>query len=390
MDELVTVRLLSQYAELEEDRFDASCPLSCSAFGASPKSSIHEEIPEITRAKKSGGEIRLLKSVLTSACERNCNYCAFRAGRDFHRATVIPDEMARIFHQLNISGIAEGLFLSSGIAGSGVHTQDRLIDTAEILRKKYNYRGYLHLKIMPGAEKDQILRAMQLATRISVNLEGPNPKRLEALAPRKTFLEELIQPLQWASEIRSDLINSNRYNRRWPSLATQFVVGSVGESDLELLQTSEYLFQKLRLSRIYYSKFTPVSDTPFENLPPENPLREFRLYQAGFLLRDYGFTMEEMNFLANGNLPLNQDPKLAWAKANLLTAPIEINTADRAQLLRVPGFGPKGVDAILRTRQKNPLKETGDLRRLGIKPDRALEFILMNGKYPIQQLQLFY
>ena len=102
---------------------------------------------------------------------------------------------------MNISGIAEGLFLSSGIAGGGVHTQDRLIDTAEILRKKYNYRGYLHLKIMPGAEKDQILRAMQLATRISVNLEGYNPKRLEALAPRKTFLEELIQPLRWASEI---------------------------------------------------------------------------------------------------------------------------------------------------------------------------------------------
>jgi predicted DNA-binding helix-hairpin-helix protein len=241
---------------------------------------------------------------------------------------------------------------------------------------------------MPGAEKDQILRAMQLADRISINLEAPNPHRLEALAPRKTFLEELLQPLRWAAEIRLSLPSNLGFNRRWPSLATQFVVGSVGETDLELLQISEYLFQKLNLARVYYSHFTPVADTPFENLPPENPLRSLRLYQAGFLLRDYGYSMEEMDFTAGGNLLLNIDPKLAWARKHLLTAPLEVNTADRFQLLRVPGFGPKGVAAILKTRRQNPIKELGDLRRLGIKPDRALDFILLNGKHPVQQLRL--
>jgi predicted DNA-binding helix-hairpin-helix protein len=389
MDAFETLKCLSQYGSFEEDRLDDACPLGENPKPASATGHYNlEHIPEITRAKKSAGEIRLLKTVLTSACERNCNYCCFRAGRDFRRATLKPDEMAQVFHQMHISGIAEGLFLSSGVAGGGVCTQDRLIDTADILRQKYTYRGYLHLKIMPGAEKDQILRAMQLADRISINLEAPNPHRLEALAPRKTFLEELLQPLRWAAEIRLSLPSNLGFNRRWPSLATQFVVGSVGETDLELLQISEYLFQKLNLARVYYSHFTPVADTPFENLPPENPLRSLRLYQAGFLLRDYGYSMEEMDFTAGGNLLLNIDPKLAWARKHLLTAPLEVNTADRFQLLRVPGFGPKGVAAILKTRRQNPIKELGDLRRLGIKPDRALDFILLNGKHPVQQLRL--
>jgi len=229
---------------------------------------------------------------------------------------------------------------------------------------------------------------MQLATRVSVNLEAPNPERLKALAPRKTFIEELIQPLRWANEIRTQLISSNKYTQRWPSLTTQFVVGSVGESDFELLHTSEYLFHELKLSRVYYSKFSPVPNTPFEDLPPENPLREFRLYQAGFLLRDYGFCLEDMNFLDNGNLPLHMDPKLAWAKQNLLAVPLEINTADRLQLLRIPGIGPRGVEAILKTRQKKSIKELGDLHRLGINPDRALDFILLNGKHPARQPRL--
>ncbi len=389
MDAFETLKSLSRYGSYEEDRLDNACTLAGSLEAETGTSHYSlEHIPEITHAKKSGGEIRLLKTVLTSACERNCNYCCFRAGRDFRRATLKPDELARVFHQMQIAGIAEGLFLSSGVAGGGARTQDRLIDAAEILRKKYHYRGYLHLKIMPGAEKDQVLRAMQLASRVSVNLEAPNPQRLEALAPRKTFMEELLQPLRWAEEVRTSLPAWQGFQGRWPSLATQFVVGSVGETDLELLQTSEFLFTSLKLGRVYYSAFSPVEDTPFENLPPENPLRQLRLYQAGFLLRDYGYTVEEMGFLSSGRLPLDVDPKVAWAKANLLSAPLEINTADRLQLLRVPGFGPKGVSAILHTRRINPIKTLGDLRRLGIHPEPALEYILLNGRHPAHQYSL--
>ena len=159
--------------------------------------------PVISEAVMSGGQrIPLLKTFQTSSCERNCYYCPFRAGRDFHRATLKPDEMANSFIALNRAGIAKGIFLSSGIAGGSIRTQDQILATAEILRHKQNYSGYMHLKLMPGAERDQILHAMQLADRVSVNLEAPNTQRLAQLAPRKAFMDELIQPLRWVEEIR--------------------------------------------------------------------------------------------------------------------------------------------------------------------------------------------
>lgn len=331
-----------------------------------------------------GKRIKLLKTLLTSACERNCNYCPFRAGRDFRRATFRPDEMAATFAQLHRAGAVEGLFLSSGIAGGGPRTQDRLIDTAEALRRKLGYRGYLHLKLMPGSERDQVLRAMTLTDRVSINLEAPNPARLARLAPGKTFLEELLQPLQWAAEIRRTLPPPRQ--GRWPSLVTQFVVGGAGESDVEILQTTAHLTRELGLQRAYFSAFRPVHDTPLENQPAESPWREHRLYQASFLLRDYGFEFEDLPFHADGRLPLDVDPKLGWAKLNLGQAPIEVNAADRRDLLKVPGIGPKTADAILAARRTHRLRDLKQLARLGIAAMRAGPFILLDGRRPPLQL----
>ncbi len=348
-----------------------------------------EQIPITLAQMPNGKRIRLLKTLLSSACERDCYYCPFRAGRDMRRATFKPDEMARTFLAIHEAGAVEGLFLSSGIVGGGVRTQDKLIDTAEILRKQYRYRGYLHIKIMPGAERDQVERSMHVASRISVNLEAPNTRRLHMLAPRKEFTEELLQPLIWAEEIRTSQSAHRTWNGRWPSTVTQFVVGAVGESDLELLSTSEFLYRATRLTRAYYSRFDPIKDTPFEDLPPESETRQHRLYQASFLLRDYGFDLEEMPFDRDGRLPLKVDPKLAWAHANLSHAPVEINRVGRQQLLRIPGIGPKGAAKILRNRSFHKLQELGDLRRLGIRAERALPFILLDGRRPTQQLNLF-
>ena len=335
-----------------------------------------------------GKTIALLKTMLTSACERDCYYCPFRAGRDFRRATFKPAEMAKTFNELQRSRIADGLFLSSGVAGGGVRTQDRLIDTIDVLRIQLNYRGYVHLKIMPGVERDQVYRAMQLSDRISINLEAPNSARLAKLAPNKVFMEELLQPLRWAEEIRKTQSARQGWNGKWPSLVTQFVVGAVGENDLEILSTSSYLIKKLRLARTYYSAFSPVADTPLENHAPENPWREHRLYQSSFLLRDSGFDLEDMPFTPEGFLPLDVDPKVAWARQNLRD-PIEINRADRHQLLRVPGIGPKGVEAILAARRKSTLRDLKDLKSLGIIVARAAPFVLLNGKRPARQLSLW-
>jgi len=330
-----------------------------------------------------GKRIALLKTVLTSACERNCAYCAFREGRDFRRATFTPDELACLFIGMHQRGIAEGIFLSSGVAGGGPRTQDRLVATAEILRRWYNFPGYIHLKIMPGAEREQIQAAMRLADRVSVNLEAPNAERLASMAPRKAFAEELLQRLRWIEEIRREAPG------RWPSSTTQFVVGAAGESDVELLTTTEFLHREAGLARAYFSRFTPVRDTPLENHPPASPRREHRLYQSSFLLRDYGFDVEELPFDVSGNLPLDSDPKLAWARRHLAHVPVEVNTADRRDLLRVPGIGPKGLERILRERRRGRLRDLSDLRKLGIVAQRAAPFVLLDGRRPPHQLTLW-
>jgi predicted DNA-binding helix-hairpin-helix protein len=290
---------------------------------------------------------------------------------------------------LHRAGLAQGTFLSSGIVGGGRRTQDMLLDAADILRHKLNFRGYLHLKIMPGAERDQVSRAMLLADRVSINLEAPNDSRLQGLAPRKQFMQELLEPLRWVEEIRRTQSPHNAWKGRWPSSVTQFVVGAVGESDLELLSTTEKLYKNLHLRRAYFSAFRPITDTPLENHPAENPLRQHRLYQASFLLRDYGFDLEELPLEPTGNLPLGADPKLAWARANLAEAPVEINQATRRELLRIPGIGPKGAEAILSARRQDHLRDLSSLTKLGLNSARLSPYVLLDGRRPVYQIALF-
>ncbi len=330
-----------------------------------------------------GKRIALLKTLLTSACERDCRYCAFQQGRDFHRVSFAPDELARLFAQLHRKGLAEGIFLSSGVAGGGPRTQDRLIATAEVLRRRYDFRGYIHLKVMPGAERDQVLAAMRLADRVSVNLEAPNTERLACLAPHKVFTEELLLRLRWIEEVRREMPGC------WPSSTTQFVVGAAGESDAEILTTTGLLHRQLGLARAYFSGFSPVPGTPLEDHPPTSALRERRLYQSSFLLRDYGFAAGELPFDAAGNLPLDSDPKLVWAQQHLAHAPVELNTAGRPDLLRVPGIGPGGADRVLAARRQGRLRDLGDLRKLGIVIQRAAPFVLLDGRRPARQLSLW-
>lgn len=339
----------------------------------------------ITHVATPRGSKPLLKAMVTTACEKNCYYCPFRAGRgQMRRETFKPDELAQAFDGIQRAKIADGIFLSSGIVNGGVTTQDKIIDTVEIIRRKYGYRGYVHLKIMPGAEPDQIMRAMQLADRVSINLEGPTPQRLRALAPLKDFSNELLQRLLWAGRIKRDS------ERRLASLVTQFVVGAVGDTDLELLDLSARLYRQVGLARAYYSAFSPVAHTPFENLAPALPLRERRLYQSSFLLRDYGWDLEELPFEGDGSLRLDTDPKRAWADLHLRHAPLDLMHAERAALLRVPGIGPKGADAILKARRQGRLRDLAHLRAIGIRaPEQTAPYVLLDGRRPPRQLALF-
>jgi len=340
----------------------------------------------ITNVSTPQGKRPILKAMITTACERDCFYCPFRAGRSkMKRLTFTPDELASGLDTLQRAGQVQGMFLSSGIIKGSVTTQDKIIDTAAIVRKRYGYQGYLHLKVMPGIEYEQLFQIMQLADRVSVNLEGPTQERLDALAPKKDFKGELLKMLYWAEAIRRA-----HPGMKLAGTVTQFVVGAVGDTDSELLSMSDLLYRRAGLTRTYYSGFHPIVQTPFENLTATDPLREHRLYQASFLLRDYGWKVEDLPFLSDGNMQLDMDPKRAWAEKHLSSAPIEIMTARREQLLRLPGIGPTGADTIIQARQQGSLTELAHLRKLNIRaPEQAAPYILLNGRRPATQMSLF-
>jgi predicted DNA-binding helix-hairpin-helix protein len=334
-----------------------------------------------------GRRVPLLKILQTSACEKNCYYCPFRAGRKMRRGTLEPEDLAAAFDQMQRKGLVEGLFLSSGIIGT-VRTMDRMLATVELVRKKYGWRGYVHLKILPNAEEAQIEQAARLADRLSVNLEAPNEMRLAKLAPKKEFDHGLVEPLQRAWAIVRRLRNRGLIVAT-AGATTQYVVGPAGESDQELLSTSQMLYRQVGLRRAYYSAFHPIDDTPLENEQATPPLREHRLYQADFLLRQYGYRVEELPFDAGGNLLLDRDPKIAWAESHPEFFPIEINRAHQSALLRVPGIGPSSAATIVQARRIAALRTMDDLRKLGVRGDHATPYILLNGRQPAHQLRLF-
>ena len=379
MDDLNKLKLLSSASQIEAG--EDGCRLPAEE---------HKTGIVLTKAMLPNGQATtLLKSLLSSYCENNCLYCPFRNGRDFRRTSFQPHEFAKMVLNLTNAGLIQGVFLSSGVMGSSILTQDRLIRTAEILRYKLHYNGYLHLKIMPGAEYEQVVASMRLADRVSINLEAPNAQRLPRLAPQKIFLKQLLTPIAWINKIRNNLPADKAWKKRWPSSCTQFVVGGADESDMELLDTTQTLHRQHGIRRAYFSAFKPQYDTPLENHAPVPLQREHRLYQADFLIRDYGFNREELVFTDEGNLILERDPKLAWAERHLAQQPIEINRATREELLRIPGIGPKGAAAILKARCHHTIRDLSALEKIGIHTKRSVSYILMDGRQAPKQLQLF-
>lgn len=342
--------------------------------------------PWLSSAIRSDGrKISLVKTLMTSACEKDCFYCPTRRGRNrLRRETFKPEELAAGFNIIHQRGFAEGLFLSSGVIGGGTRTMEKTIAAVELIRRKYEFRGYVHLKLMPGAEAAAIERALQLADRVSVNLEAPNSERLAKLSSTKQFTDELLAPLRTARRMMRERPELAR-----TSMSTQFVVGAADETDREILTTTAQLYRELALGRVYYSAFRPIADTPLENHAPTDPLRELRLYQTDFLLRQYGFTYDDLAFDEHGNLPLRVDPKTYWAQSHPELFPLELNRASREELLRVPGLGPKSANRLLQLRHTFTPHDLRDLAQLGADVQRAAPFILIDGRTPSYQLPMF-
>ena len=330
-----------------------------------------------------GKSVRMLKVLMDNACQNDCGYCAQRAGRNTRRDRFEPDELARLFDGLARAGLVQALFLSSGLGCNPVRAMDRMLETVEIIRKRYAYRGFVHLKILPAAQPAQVERAAELAQRISINLEVPGASRMRALSSRKDFRSHILERMWWISKqvTRPDTLARGH--------TTQFVVGAAGESDREIVLATSSLYRDYRLSRAYYSAFQPVDDTPLAHLPPTCFMREHRLYQADFLLRKYGFEESEIPFEADGNLCLHTDPKTRWANAHPELFPLEVNSAEPESLLRVPGLGPLSVKRILVARGQGRIRWLDDIDRLGARSRQAAPFLLFAGHPGRRQLELF-
>lgn len=334
--------------------------------------------------------VSLLKVLMTNSCQNNCKYCVNRVSNDFERAGFEPEELAKLFIELYRRNYLEGIFLSSGVQRSANHTMERMVQVAEILRYRYKYRGYIHLKALPHCSPDLIERGAQLADRMSVNLESPNPDRLKLIAGEKNFMLDLIEPINAIQkQIKKGLLKAGQ--------TTQFVVGAAGETDLELLKTTNWLYKQKSLKRAYFSAFVPVGEPIIPGQKPVPLLREHRLYQADWLMRFYEFELNDLVLQKDANLSLDLDPKMVVAINQAERFPIEINTAPYKTLLRVPGVGPTAAKRIWRVRREHRFTDINELKNVGVVVKRAKPFILINGKkqgdikqiMTVKQLELF-
>jgi putative DNA modification/repair radical SAM protein len=318
--------------------------------------------------------VSLLKVLMTNACRNDCKYCVNRVSNDFERSGFEPEELAKLFIELYRRNYLEGIFLSSAVQQSSNHTMEKMIKVAEILRYQYRYRGYIHLKALPHTSPDIIERGAQLADRMSVNLESPNPDRLKLIAAEKNFMLDLIAPIDAIQkQVQKGLLKAGQ--------TTQFVVGAAGETDLELLKTTNWLYKQKGLKRAYFSAFVPPTISPsVPTSPPVPLLREHRLYQADWLMRFYEFELKDLVLQQDNNLSLDLDPKMVVAINQADSFPVEINQAPYKTLLRIPGVGPTAAKRIWRVRREHRFSDLNELKNVGVVVKRAKHFILINGR----------
>ncbi len=365
-------------------KYDASCASSgaarkdsrggCGVGSTGGAGICHSYTPD-------GRCISLLKVLLTNVCLYDCHYCINRRSSDVRRARFTPEEVVKLTLDFYKRNMIEGLFLSSGIVQSADHTMERVIQVARSLREEHDFRGYIHLKTIPEASPELIEMAGRYADRISLNIELPTQAGLDQLAPEKN----LARTESTMGQIRHR-IDERREQSRSPGRAkvppfatgqsTQMLVGADAADDATILGRADHLYRSFHLRRVYYSSFSPIP-SPSQRLPLVSPplVREHRLYQADWLLRFYGFKVEELTTPATPFLNLALDPKLAWALNHRELFPIDINLAAREQLVRIPGLGVRNADRIISARRFTRLRLT-DLTLLRLPMKKILPFII--------------
>jgi predicted DNA-binding helix-hairpin-helix protein len=331
--------------------------------------------------------VRLLRILMTNACTFNCHYCPMRRDRELPRALLKPHEIVRVFFEARRRDWCEGLFLTTGIPGRPTHTLDLLIEVLELLRVKYRFGGYVHVKIVPGGDMAQVERLTALASRVSLNLETACGEHLTTIAPEKSHGASMDSLERASGVVREERFFERDGRARDPlkpgghtGITTQFVVGATPDTDRQILTAARTLYRKGAVHHAHFAAFRPIRDTPMENAPETPAIREHRLYQVDHLMRDYHFALDEIAFEGNGNLSLDLDPKTAWALAHPERYPVDVRTASRETLLRVPGIGPVSAKAIVEHRRATLIRDLADLRKLGVVVGRAAGFLTIAGR----------
>ncbi len=330
--------------------------------------------------------ISLLKILLTNDCIYDCGYCLNRVTNPTKRATFTPDEVAELTIQFYRRNYIEGLFLSSAVEKSPDHTMENIYRVLELLRYKYNFWGYVHVKVIPGANPILVQKTGMLADRMSVNIELPTRESLKILAPQKK-IENIIKPMALINNEITRTIEDKKHFSSTPRFvpggqSTQMIIGATPDSDKTILSVSQNLYDRFNMKRVFFSAYIPVISSPdlpaISTMPPL--LREHRLYQADWLMRFYYFHSEELFTEIEPNLDLEFDPKMMYALRNIDKFPVEINKASYEELLRIPGLGVKSAQRIIRER-KNAELSYDSLKKMKTVLKRAKYFITVKGKY---------
>ena len=356
-------------------QYDLACACSCNKEQSRKRSSDGKWIYPVTLPN--GGKSVLFKTLLSNVCTNDCKYCPLREQMDVRRCSLRPEETAKVFLDYYNQRKVFGLFLSSGVLGSADATMDRLNGVARLLRKKHGFRGYIHLKIIPGASDAAIEEAVSLSSAVSLNIETPGEKRLAKVSKKKRYIQDIIEPIKLISRLTG---RGSRYQK--VKQTTQFIVGAAGEPDAEIVKYMYGLYERLKMHRVYFSAYQKelgdesiTGEQAGQERPTDILMREHRLYQVDFLLRKYGFKESDIVFEENENLSLTIDPKEAWALRHPEVFPVNINRASRFALLRVPGLGPVTVRRILEQRKAGRIRRMEDVGKVGLRLKKAKQYL---------------
>jgi predicted DNA-binding helix-hairpin-helix protein len=325
-----------------------------------------------------GGYTVLLKTLLSNACANDCKYCPLRSETNVRRCTLRPEEVARAFMEYLKRKKVFGLFLSSAVIDNADYTMEKINTAARILRYEYGFRGYIHLKVIPGASDAAIEDSLSLATAVSLNIETPGRNHFEILSGKKDYDRDILRPLKLMGKLTG---RGMRYSR--VKCTTQFIVGASDEKDSEIIQSMSGLYNRMNFKRVYFSAYQKGLGNPeipgerqFLTSPEETFTREHRLYQADFLLRKYGFDSREIPLDGSGNLRLDKDPKEIWAEGHPEFYPVRVNTSDKEALLKVPGLGPDTVKKILKARREGKISRLEDLGVKGKRLEKIKGYVI--------------